>query len=259
LTNIEQHTDQLGRLLTIIDKPQRIISLVPSQTEFLIAIGLKGRLVGITKYCIHPAELVNEIPQIGGTKNPDITKIRALQPDLIIGNKEENRKEDIDDLSKEFPLWLSDIATLEDSYDMMLKLGSICDCKIPSEQIVAEIKSNWATIPYSEIKEVLYFIWRKPYMLAGNDTFINSILQKIGFKNLIDQARYPDMDEVALKKLEPELVLLSSEPYPFKEKHIKEFEKLFPKAEIKIVDGEMFSWFGSRQVLCPDYIKDLKK
>jgi len=259
LINFKQHTDQLGRLLTIIDKPQRIISLVPSQTEFLIAIGLKDRLVGITKYCIHPAELVNDIPQIGGTKNPDTAKIKTLKPDLIIGNKEENRKEDIDAVSKEFPVWLSDIANLEDSYDMMLKLGIICDCKIGSEQIVAQIKSKWDTITSSEIKEVLYFIWRKPYMLAGNDTFINSILQKIGFKNLIDQARYPDLDEVALKKLEPELVLLSSEPYPFKEKHLKEFEKLFPKAEIKIVDGEIFSWFGSRQIHCPNYIKDLKK
>ena len=253
------HIDHLGRTIILNGYPKRIMSLVPSQTELLIKLGLKHLLVGITNYCIHPQKDVHFISKIGGTKTPKLNSIFALSPDLVIANKEENNLSDVEAISKNTAVWVSDISSYEDNFKLIIDLGILFNKNTEATILCAEIKDNWNKVPTFKSKSCLYFIWRKPYMLAGKDTFINSVLAKSGFDNIISQNRYPTQSIEQLRSLNPELVLLSTEPYSFKEKHISEFRELFPKAIIKIVDGELFSWYGSRQKLLPSYLIELKK
>ncbi len=256
-----KHKDQLGNVITLKKKPTRIISIVPSQSEFLWGIGLRNELVGITKFCVHPDEMFKTIERVGGTKKLNINKIRALKPDLIIGNKEENEKADIELLQKEFNVWMSDIYTFDDAFEMMNDLAAIFDKKSAAKEIVGQIKR---TLP--EVKNIFkgqttaYFIWYKPYMFAAKNTFIDHVLNYIGLKNAVGNfKRYPKLDDEQLKKIDPQICLLSSEPFPFKAKHIKELKDKLPKAKIGIVDGEIFSWYGSRLLHFANYIKELQK
>ena len=256
-----KYKDQLGNVIKLEEKPMRIISIVPSQSEFLWDIGLRNELVGITKFCVHPTEMFKSIERVGGTKKLNINKIRALKPDLIIGNKEENEQADIELLQKEFNVWMSDIYTFEDSFEMMNDLGKILDKKNQVTKLVDEIKR---TLP--EVKNIFkgqktaYFIWYKPYMFAAKNTFIDHVLNYVGLKNALGNLkRYPKLDDEKVKQIDPELCLLSSEPFPFKVKHIKELRDKLPNAKIVIVDGEIFSWYGSRLLHFNEYIKDLEK
>jgi ABC-type Fe3+-hydroxamate transport system substrate-binding protein len=230
--------------------------LVPSQTELLVDLGLRDRIVGVTKFCIHPKGLKKEKTVIGGTKNFHFDKIESLQPDLIIGNKEENYQEGIERLAEKFPVWMSDIFTLEDAYRMILSLGELTDTSIKANQIVSQIKQGLE----KEFKfkgSAVYLIWKDPLIAVGSNTFIDSLLERAGFKNLINQPRYPEIDLEEIVKLNPEILLLSSEPYPFKEKHILFFQEKLPKTKIMIVDGEMFSWYGSRLLFAGGYFERL--
>jgi ABC-type Fe3+-hydroxamate transport system substrate-binding protein len=246
-------TDQLGRTLTLNFEHSKlkIVSLVPSQTEFLFDIGLAENVVGITKFCIHPAEALKQKTIIGGTKNINIKKILELEPDIVIANKEENEQSQIEELMKQVPVWISDIYTLDDAYQMMLSLGEIFHKPNEASAIVSEIKHNFLLINSKNTgKRVAYFIWRGPYMLAGEHTFINHLLEKMGLKNICvdlhSNSRYPEIDAESLKKLNPDLIYLSSEPYPFKNKHLDELQAICPGANIQLVNGELFSWYGSR-------------
>lgn len=254
------YKDQIGTTLKLAKKPMRIISIVPSQSEFLWHIGLGNELVGITKFCIHPDEMYRGVERVGGTKKLDIKKIRALKPDLIIGNKEENERTDIELLQKEFNVWMSDICTFDDSFDMMTQLGNILGKEKETEKIVADVRTS-----LTELKDlfssqtVAYFIWNKPYMLAAKNTFIDFVLNYIGLKNAFSHLeRYPEVDEIALQKAQPEFCFLSSEPFPFKQEHVNELKKELPNSKIVIVDGEVFSWYGTRLLHLNAYIKDLK-
>lgn len=244
-----QVTDQMKRLVSIPDQCQRIVSLVPSQTELLIDLGLEDRLVGITKFCIHPTGLKQKKMVIGGTKNFDIQKIHSLKPDLIIGNKEENYKEGIEELEKHFPVWMSDIYTLDEAKNMIKEIGIITQTQEKSIEIIGEIEREEKNIELKKNKNALYFIWKNPYMIAGYNNYINEMMRLAGYNNLcnsITYSRYPEITSEEIVKLNPECILLSSEPFPFKEKHKEELQKLLPTAEIKIVDGELYSWYGSR-------------
>ncbi|MDO9001437.1 MAG: helical backbone metal receptor [Bacteroidota bacterium] len=256
-----EFTDQLGTILKLKEKPKRIISIVPSQSEFLWDIGLYSELVGITKFCIHPNKMFKSVDRVGGTKKLNIEKIRALKPDLIIGNKEENEKSDIDLLKKEFNVWMSDIYTIEDSFNMMKMLGAICDKEIAANNLVEEIEKSLGEIEYYFAgQKVAYFIWNKPYMFAAKNTFIDSVLNFVGFNNaLFNLERYPELTDEQLKLVKLDFCFLSSEPFPFKEKHVAELQKKLPTAKIIIVDGELFSWYGTRLLHLNAYIKDLKK
>jgi ABC-type Fe3+-hydroxamate transport system substrate-binding protein len=253
--------DQLGNRITLDSRPTRIISVVPSQSEFLWDIGLKEELVGITKFCIHPAEMFSRVERVGGTKKIDIEKIRALQPDLIIGNKEENEKSQIELLQQDFNVWMSDIYNFNDALDMMEKIGDILDRKEETKKITGQIQSALPGIKnIFNHEKVAYFIWKDPYMLAGSNTYIDHVLQYTGLNNVAASlSRYPEIDNEKLKALSPEYCFLSSEPYPFKEKHIQEIEALLRSTNAMIVDGELFSWYGSRLQQLPAYIKDLKQ
>jgi ABC-type Fe3+-hydroxamate transport system substrate-binding protein len=251
-----QFIDQLNRTISLPNPPKRIVSLVPSQTELLVDLGLRDWIVGVTKFCIHPKGLKKEKTVIGGTKNFHFDKIESLQPDLIIGNKEENYQEGIERLSEKFPVWMSDIYTLEDAYRMILSIGELTDTSIKANQIVSQIKDGLE----KEFKlkgSAVYLIWKDPLIAIGSNTFINSILEKAGFKNLINPSRYPEIDLEEIVNLNPEFLLLSSEPFPFKEKHISFFQEKLPKTKIKIVDGEMFSWYGSRLLFAGRYFESI--
>ena len=251
------HIDQMNSEIRLESNPSRIISLVPSQTELLHYLNLGDEVIGITKFCIHPKKWHEAKTIIGGTKNVDIEKVRGLKPDLIIGNKEENSKADILKLKEFAPVWMSDIYTLEDSLDMILQVGQLTNRAPQSLELIEKIKSE-----FNDLKEIttnfprtstLYFMWHNPSMIAGNRTFIGDMLDKCGLENVANIERYEELK----KDKEVDLVLLSSEPFPFREKHIKEYQSRFPKANVCIVDGEMFSWYGSKLKEAPKYFANL--
>jgi ABC-type Fe3+-hydroxamate transport system substrate-binding protein len=245
----------MQREVELVSPLLRIVSLVPSQTELLVYLGLEKHLVGVTKFCVHPKGLKNHVKQIGGTKNVDIQKVIDLKPDLVIGNKEENFKSDIDELEKHVPVWMSDIYTLDDAYEMIQQIGKLTDTEVKALTLIDGIKSEFKQlIPLKEKKKCLYLIWRKPYMAAGKNTFIDHLLEQLGFENALQIDRYP---EVEFTNLGTDFIFLSSEPYPFKEKHIEELKVIFPNAEIRLVDGEFFSWYGSRLLDAPNYFNQL--
>jgi ABC-type Fe3+-hydroxamate transport system substrate-binding protein len=245
--------DQMHREVKIDFPPKRIVSLVPSQTELLYDLGLQDNIVGQTLFCIHPADKHKTKTIIGGTKKLKLELILALQPDLIIGNKEENEQHQIEYLMQKSTVWMSDIYTLSDSLEMIHSIGEIVNKKDNAEKIIGNIHTGFNklanNLPVHNIKpKVAYFIWRKPYMVAGKKTFINDLLLKLGFENVFEDnlGRYPKIDNGDLISKNPEIILLSSEPYPFNLKHIEELQKLLPKSKIYLVNGELFSWYGSR-------------
>jgi ABC-type Fe3+-hydroxamate transport system substrate-binding protein len=252
-------TDHLGQTIELQSPPQRIVSLVPSQSELLWDLGLKDRLAGITKFCIHPREMFESIPRIGGTKTLNIDKIRALKPDLIIGNKEENERSQIEALQKEFTVWMSDIYDLDDALKTIHAIGELTSTIEKANTIAEEIRLSFHELPFLD-KSVLYLIW-KPYMAAGRGTFIGSLLEKIGLKNVISEAdsRYPQLSIDEIRELNPELIFLSSEPFPFKQTHADELQQILPNTKIVLVDGELFSWYGSRLLKSVAYFHELLK
>jgi ABC-type Fe3+-hydroxamate transport system substrate-binding protein len=274
------YIDQIGNHLLLPKTPERIISLVPSQTEFLIDLGLAAQIIGITKFCLHPKDFFKKMTKnggiIGGTKQFNFEKIDALQPDLIIGNKEENYQAGILQLQQKYPVWLSDIFTLPDSYNMMLQLGEITAKQNEANSIVATIQNSVLALQGKQksatFPKVLYLIWQQPYMAAGTSTFINEMLHLAGFSNVLESKnlasknitlnnpnRYPEISEMAITALNPDLIFLSSEPYPFKTKHIAILQNLVPNSKILLVDGELFSWYGSRLQQSTIYFENLQK
>lgn len=251
-------TDQLNRRIKLKNfPPKSIISVVPSQTELLFDLGLDKEIVGLSWFCVHPAEKVKSKTKIGGTKNLKIDKIASLNPDLIIANKEENEKKSIDELSERFPVWISDVKNMDSALDMIRKVGQITSKEKESLKISDEIQKNFSELKKFQKKlKVLYLIWRKPYMSVGNDTFINEMLQICGFENVCNsKSRYPELNFEEIKELNPDLIILSSEPYPFKNEHIMELQNICPSAKITLENGEMFSWYGSRLLKASGYLK----
>ena len=255
--------DQMGLRVVIPLQPKRMVSLVPSQTELLFDLGLDEEIVGVTRFCIHPAEKISQKTRIGGTKDFDLEKIMALKPDLIIGNKEENYIEGIEELKRHFPVWMSDIFSLDDAYNMMRDMGEMTSKQAEAEVIIVEIKArlsqpSLATRP-SPLLSCAYFIWRKPYMVAAGGTFIDHMMGVLGVRNAFAELeRYPEVRAEQIAGQHPDLIFLSSEPYAFRERHVAEFRTLCPDAKVIIVDGELFSWYGSRLRHTAGYFKELR-
>ncbi|GAB4128743.1 MAG: helical backbone metal receptor [Raineya sp.] len=250
---------QIDKKIDTPAKPKRIISLVPSQTELLFELGLEKEIVGITKFCIHPKEKVKHIAKIGGTKNFHFDKIDALRPDLIIGNKEENYQEGIEKLAQTYPVWISDIYTLPDALSMIETLGKITQKNTEAQNLIIQIQRKFQALYKVALKtSVAYLIWRKPYMVAARNTFIDAMLSEMGLENVFsDKERYPETSLAELAQRMPDLIFLSSEPYPFKEKHIAEIQANCPNSKVILVDGEMFSWYGSRLLKSSQYFQEL--
>lgn len=256
---VRQFTDMTGRMVEVAYPPRRIVSLVPSQTELLYDLGLRHEVVGITKFCIHPDEWFRNKKRIGGTKTVHIDQVKELQPDLILANKEENTKEQIEELAAIFPVWISDIQTVGQGLQMICEVGDIIGKAGAAAVLSSQIATGFLSLPKSEKpKRVAYFIWRKPWMCAGGDTFISDMITRMGWVNVLaHRNRYPEITLEELTGLDVDLVLLSSEPYPFKDIHIAEIQAVLPNTAIHLVDGEMFSWYGSRMKEAVGYLKGL--
>ncbi len=248
--------DQLGRKVVLNDKPSRIVSLVPSQTELLYDLGLDDRVVGITKFCIHPTHWYESKVRVGGTKNVNIERVRALNPDLILANKEENTKEDITQLETIAPVWISDINSFDNALDMIRSFGEVLGCEESAEKQIADITLAFSNSVIDSWNSALYLIWKDPDYCAGKVTFISSMMEKAGFNNVCPHPRYPEVG--TFKMQQPAYILLSSEPYPFKERDCDEYLKRYPLSKVIVVDGEMFSWYGSRMRLAANYFKQLQ-
>lgn len=263
-------TDQTGKDCHLSAAPRRIVSLVPSQTELLYHLGLEAEVAGITKFCIHPSHWFLQKQKIGGTKDLKIELIQSLQPDLIIANKEENVKEQVEALLSFCPVYTSDIHTLKENNQMISDIGAITGKEKEAKVIVEEINRQFKILDQQvtdslqrrnkEKPTTLYLIWRNPWMSIGADTFIHEMLGRAGYDNLMkNETRYPTIDFDRWEGKHPELIFLSSEPYPFREKHIPEIKHYFPDARIELVNGEYFSWYGSRIRLAPVYFLQLKE
>lgn len=259
-----QAKDQLGRSIELTFPPKRIISLVPSQSELLWDLGLRKELVGITKFCIHPDEMFRSVTRIGGTKEINFEAIEKLKPDLIIANKEENEQEQIEELCKRYPVWISDIYNLDNALEMIFRVGEITNKPTQSKGLVTQIKNKFSQFKNTKHEArnrhtAAYLIWKNPYMAAGHHTFIDFMLGECGLKNVFsnEKSRYPEITTQILIDKNPQIILLSSEPYPFKEKHLQELKAQLPNAKIMLVDGEMFSWYGSRLLKAFDYFDGL--
>ncbi len=253
--------DQLGRTLLLSQPPQRIVCLVPSITELLFHLGLGNRVVGITKFCIHPKEQVVTKEKVGGTKNVNLKKVATLQPDLIIANKEENVKDQITELSKTIPVYVSDVNDLNSALEMIKHIGQLTHSIKKAQSTIEKIQKNFEKLTQHTVKRnVLYLIWQNPYMTVGGDTFIHDMLTRIGCVNsYATSKRYPIITDEEFTNMKCDLIFLSSEPYPFREKHIKVLQKLVPHAKIILVDGEFFSWYGSKLIGASQYFKRLSK
>lgn len=235
----------------------RIVSLVPSLTEYLYALGLRNEVVGVTKFCVHPNEAKEQATIIGGTKNIKIEEIKLLQADIVIASKEENVKEQVEALEEFTEVFLTDIQNLHDAFMVMSSLAERLQTVHLAKPMLEEIykMSQVPLIPIN--KRVLYLIWKNPYMTVGLDTFIHEMLEYAGFENCIERMRYPQLNKEDIQHINPDIIMLSSEPFPFKEEHLQELQEICPSAEIRLVDGEMFSWYGSRILSAKQYLTDL--
>jgi ABC-type Fe3+-hydroxamate transport system substrate-binding protein len=252
--------------------PQRIISVVPSQTELLFDLGLDQEIVGITKFCIHPADRVRNKTSVGGTKTLHLDQIHALRPDLILANKEENTREQIEALQQQYPVLVTDVNTLPDALAMIRTVGTLVGKEDEANRMAQQIATTLSPLTPSpsspsslsppsspSAPSVAYFIWRKPYMVAAGDTFIDSMLAVAGFRNAFaGLSRYPEVTADQLQDARPDLIFLSSEPYPFGPKHLAEMTAICPSARTLVVDGELFSWYGSRLLRAGDYFRNLR-
>ena len=249
--------DQLGREIELENTPKRIISLVPSQTELLVDLGLEESLVGITSFCVHPGHLLSTKTSVGGTKKVNLRKVKELHPDIILCNKEENTKEMVDDLMQIASVHCSNVANIEDSLELISMYGEIFKCPESSLNIISQtqlkLKVLEELVAGAPVRKVAYFIWDKPMMVAGKGTFIDEMLQLNNFQNVFEQERYPKTSAEELENMDIDLCMLSSEPYSFTSEHKKTFSQ-FAKG-VELVNGEYFSWYGSRLIKALEYFK----
>ena len=252
--------DQLGRNLKLQAIPKRVVCLVPSLTELLVDLGLKNQLVGLTKFCVHPENLRKEKVVVGGTKSVHIKRLADLKPDFILCNKEENTPQIVADCAEIAPVYVSDIVAFEELYTLLKDLGEVFQIQTKTQMLTQTLQKQIATFrlrsaPFQK-RLVAYVIWNEPLMVAGDRTFIQTLLELCNFQNAFahENQRYPVIQKSDLKDLD--LILLSSEPFPFKEKHIEAFKR-HTRANILCVDGEYFNWYGSRLLKAFDYFEKL--
>ena len=253
--------DQLDRTIKLKAVPKRIVSLVPSQTELLCDLGLENAIVGVTKFCVHPNHLLKTKTIVGGTKQIKLDRIEALKPDIILCNKEENTEGIVEACATICPVHVSDIITVEDCLELILQYGVLFKATKRAQKITTDIKARLKQyktfVDKVSVLKTAYFIWKDPWMVAGKYTFINELLSLNKFDNKYAHLeRYPEVDLEELHDID--LILLSSEPYPFKEKHVEILQSKFANTNVQLVDGEFFSWYGSRLVKAFDYFKALR-
>ena len=248
------------KLKTLDIKHERIISLVPSITETLFYLGLGENIVGITKWCKHPTNEVKTKAKIGGVIGIDIEKINKLKPDLVFAVKEENDKDEINELAKFTNIYVGEINNLSDAYNQIIDIGILTGVVEKSEKLVEDIKADFSELSIFNNKTCAYLVWNKPLMLVGGNTFINDVLESCGLINVFnDRISYPEITTDEIKEKNPDIIFLCSEPFEFKEKHKINFEKHFPNTKVMLVDGEIFTWYGSHLLKTKEYCQNIKK
>lgn len=256
-TKMQQYTDALGITISLAHPPQRIISLVPSQTELLHYLGLESEVAGITKFCVHPKEWHQSKTRVGGTKQLHIDIIRELQPDLVIANKEENILGHIEEIRTFCPVYTTDVSSLDDALQMIRAVGALVQKECAAAILANSIQGRFSGLAVNPPKRAAYLIWKNPYMAAGCGTFIDDMMRQCGFLNVFaSQERYPEITLDTLCEKDCDWVLLSSEPYPFGEKDLMQLGT-FVSGSVTLVDGEMFSWYGSRLLEAAPYFRQL--
>lgn len=252
--------DALGRRVQLAEPPRRIVSLVPSQTELLADLGLDAEVVGLTRFCVHPAGWKAAKAIVGGTKNVTVERVRALAPDLVIANKEENERAHVEAIAAFAPVFVTDVGTVDGALAMIRDLGRLTNRPQAAAALADAIGADFDALPAWPTRRALYLIWRNPWMSVGGDTFIADVLARGGFESVTaDRDRYPTLSDGALAALAPDVVLLSSEPYPFAQPHVAEMQALVPTARVERVDGEAFSWYGSRLRVTPAALHTLRQ
>lgn len=253
-------TDTRGRCVTVPAPPQRIVSLVPSQTELLVQLGLRDRIVGVTRFCVHPEDIKDEKQVVGGTKNVCVDRVKALRPDFILGNIEENTRGVIRELENVAPVYITDVYNIPTAVDMIRSVGRLVQRREYAGGQARTIARRFENIPfYDPPLLAAYFIWRNPYMTIGHDTFIHDVMRYAGLINVFGKrTRYPEISADEIAEADPDLVLLADEPFPFQDKHIAEIEAFLPNTPVLLVDGQYFSWYGSRLRDVPAYLKELR-
>lgn len=239
--------------------PRRIVSLVPSQTELLADLGLGTEVVGLTRFCVHPAGWKEEKQIVGGTKNVSAERVEALAPDLILANLEENVREQVETLDAIAPVFVTDVSTVDEAVAMIRTVGGLVGQSERAEVLADEIERGFAALAERPPVRVAYLIWRGPYMTVGGDTFIHDVLRRASLVNAFgERTRYPEVTAAEIAAAEPDVVCLSSEPFPFRERHVAELERAVSGVPVRLVDGELFSWYGSRMRLMPPYLAGLR-
>lgn len=260
-----QFQDQLGAIVELANEPQRIVSLVPSQTELLFDLGVDEKIVGVTKFCTDPPDRVADVTRIGGTKKFNFARIDALAPDLILGNKEENYQDGIEQLKMRYRVWMSDIYDLDDALWMVEQVAAMVGARERGQSLSRTVRERFMSLDKvvarrPEPRRAAYFIWRKPYMVVGGNNFIDHLMRRAGLYNVFrDLERYPQVTAAQVAGARPEVLLLSSEPYPFTQAHRDEFQSMGAGADVHLVDGTLFSWYGSRLLRIPAYLEAITK
>jgi ABC-type Fe3+-hydroxamate transport system substrate-binding protein len=250
--------DTLGREVPLAGPAQRVVSLVPSLTELLFALGCGAQVVGVSDYCVHPIQGLVGLPRVGGQKDPDLAVLRALGPDLVLCAKEENRKQDVAALEAAgVPVYVTDVRTVEAALALPGLLGGLCGATAAQVEAVARDMAEGVARAQAQAQvlnrqwgpvRVVMLIWRDPILVAGADTYIDDVLTTLGAENvgrLAGERRYPKATAAEIRALRPDVVLLPSEPYPFGPEHVAEMEEALG-APARCCDGTVACWYGPR-------------
>jgi len=251
--------DALGHEIRLTAVPRRIVSLVPSQTELLADLGLGEEVVGLTRFCVHPAEWKARKTLVGGPKTVNVDRVATLQPDLVIANKEENVREQVDALAEIAPVFVTDVSTVAEAIAMIRTVGALVGQADRAFELANEIETGFTQLAPPHRQRAAYLIWRDPWMTVGGDTFISDVMAHAGLGNVYaDATRYPAITMDDLWNRQPDVILLSSEPFPFRETHLNEVRAMVPEATVELVDGEVFSWYGSRMLRAPESLRRMR-
>lgn len=251
--------DDLRRDVSFDFPPRRVVCLCPSLTETLFALGLDETVVGRTSYCVHPAGRVRNVATVGGTRDVDLARVQALEPDLVVATKEENPEKTVLALAETLPVFVFDVTDYESALRAIMNLGELTDRVARAEGLVHDIRGAFAELRPQAARTVAYLIWADPYMAAGRGTYIHALLEKCGLENVCAKlaGRYPEVGVESLRELRPQFIFLSSEPFHFDDSHVARLASRIPAARVIRVDGEMFAWYGSRMLAAAGYLRQL--
>jgi ABC-type Fe3+-hydroxamate transport system substrate-binding protein len=239
----------------------RIVSLVPSLTELLFELGLGEQLVGRTGFCIHPRDTVRAVPKVGGTKDVDVEAVLALRPTHLVVNVDENEKPTVDRLAREIDhLIVTHPLRAQDNLALYRQFGEAFDCRPKAQQLCERFEAVMQSVQSARWtqRQVVYLIWKAPWMTVSDQTYIADMLMQVGLRTITPDSsrRYPEIDFAAWGPSQADAVLFSSEPYRFGERDLIEFSSAhgLDPARCRLIDGEMTSWYGSRAIEGLDYL-----